>query len=134
MAHSFLNFFMITQFAGSIQFQSKIDWNLQKNFYLIRRITIKISFKLNTCMLGRFLLQLQMKTSLEVMNMNATYFVKSQHSHCWFLKKRNAIVIRRSILSITHKLIGRIFIKIHKIHSNIFKWIQNKSSSASREM
>ena len=32
-------------------------------------------------MLGRFLLQLQvqMKTSLEVMNMNATYEIRSQH-------------------------------------------------------
>jgi len=31
MAHSFLLFFMITQFAGSVQFQSKIDWILRKN-------------------------------------------------------------------------------------------------------
>jgi len=32
-------------------------------------------------MLGRYLLQLQvqMKTSLEVMNMNATYEIRSQH-------------------------------------------------------
>jgi len=42
--------------------------------YLIRRIT-------NQNILGRFLLQLQvkMKTSLKVMNMNATYEVRSQH-------------------------------------------------------
>jgi len=32
-----------------------------------------------TIMLVRFLLQLQMKTSLEVINMNATYEVRSQH-------------------------------------------------------
>ena len=45
-------------------------------FYLIRRIT-------NQNILGRsrFLLQLQvqMKTSLEAMNMNATYEIRSQH-------------------------------------------------------
>ena len=63
---------MITQFTGSVQFQSKID-EFFDFFYLIQRIT-------NQNILGRFLLQLQvqMKTSLEVINMNATY-VRSQH-------------------------------------------------------
>jgi len=42
-----------------------------------------------------------MKTSLEVMNMNATYEVRSQHIVDFH---RNAI---------TRKLRGRIFIKIH---------------------
>ena len=63
---------------------------------LIRRIT-------NQNILGRFLLQLrvQMKTSLEVMTMNATYEVRTRHIVDFH---RNAI---------THKLLGRIFIKIH---------------------
>jgi len=47
-----------------------------------------------------------MKTSLEVMNM-----------------KRNAIVITRSILSIAHKLLGRIFIIIHKNTQTFVKLI-----------
>ena len=57
-----------------------------------------------------------MKTSLEVMNM-----------------KRNSIVITRSILSIAHKLLGRIFIIIHK-NTQIFVKLIKKSSYASREM
>ena len=52
-------------------------------------------------MLGRFLLQLQvqMKTSLEIMNMNATYEIRSQHT-VDFQNKAISIVIRRSILYI----------------------------------
>jgi len=49
-----------------------------------------------------------MKTSLEAMNMNATYEVRSQHIvdfqtqfHC------------NEKIYITHTLLGRIFIKIH---------------------
>ena len=77
-------------------------------FNLIRRIT-------NQNILGRFLLQLQMKTSLEVMNMNATYEIRSQH--IVDLKKRNSIVIRRSILYI-HFLVEFSLKYIIK-HSNI---------------
>ena len=51
-------------------------------------------------MLGRFLLYLKLKTSLEVMNMNATYEVRSHHIVVRLSKKRNSIAIRRSILHI----------------------------------
>jgi len=62
-------------------------------------------------MLGRFLLQLQVqiKTSLEVMNMNATYKVRSQHIDDF--QKRNSIVIKK--IYITHAPLGSIFFKIH---------------------
>ena len=73
-----------------------------------------------------------MKTILEVMNMNATYEVRSQHSVDF---QRSVIVIRRSILSIAHKLIGRMFIIIHyKTLKSLLNEFKIKSFSASKEM
>jgi len=71
-----------------------------------------------------------MKTSLEVMNMNATYEVRSQHIVDF---QRNAIAIRRSILSITHTVNFLVEFSLKFIITHSKKKL-NKSSSASREM
>jgi len=65
-------------------------------------------------MLERFLVQhqVQMKTILEVMNMNATYKVSSQQ----LSKKQNSIAIR-SILHI--QVLVEMFLKYILKHSNI---------------
>jgi len=72
MAHSYLIFWWLLSLLGQFNSSRKL-MNSSIFFYLIQRIT-------NQNILGRFLLQLQvqMKTSLEVINMNATY-VRSQH-------------------------------------------------------
>ena len=77
MARSFLLFFDDNS-QDSVCCVSSIPvehWlKSSKNNYLIRRIT-------NQNILGFLLqLQVQMKTSLEVMNMNTTYEVRSEHS------------------------------------------------------
>jgi len=72
MAHSFLTIFddYSVCWVNSIPVENWL--NSSKNNNLIIR-------KTNQNMVGRFLLQDQMKTSLEVINMNATYKVISQH-------------------------------------------------------
>jgi len=63
-------------------------FNSSENNYLIRGIT-------NQNMFGRFLLQVQMKTSLEVLNMNhwMPLTLSMITAHCWFSKIRNFIEI-----------------------------------------
>jgi len=64
-------------------------------------------------MLGIFLLQLQvqMKTSLEVMNfnMNATYEIRSQH----IVDIQKTQFYCNKKIYVIHTLFGRIFFKIH---------------------
>jgi len=127
MAHYFLIFWWLLSLLG--------QFNTSRTLIELFELFLFNSKNNKSKYIGysRFLLQLQvqMKTSLEVMNMN--HLRSSITAHCWLSKKRNAIVIRRYILSITHlHFLVEFSLKYIIKHSNIFKWIQNKSSSASK--